>query len=84
MGQLEATVEDKWREAGNARVLRQMRDAGDINGLLDYALMLNHLYNGEKVKVRWAIQEAMNAPLPSADNYMGAAAELMQSLGLTP
>jgi len=80
MGTLEATVEDRWREAGNARALRQLHSSGDLNGLLDYALMLNHLYNGEKIKVRWAIKEAMAAPIPPADQYMKMAEEVMASL----
>jgi hypothetical protein len=75
---LEATLSDKFREEGDARALRELAAKKDINGLLDFALLLNSLNTMETAKCRWAVSEAVSAPAhPVTDRHMAMAAEIM-------
>lgn len=42
----------------NAKVLRQLHAQGDINGLLDWALMLNNAYMTQRACGEWSAKEA--------------------------
>lgn len=61
MEPLERTLETELSEEGNARWLRSCHQLGDINGLLDAALMLNVLYHQERTKTSWLARQAAGA-----------------------
>ena len=69
MEPLERTLETELSEEGNARWLRSCYQLGDINGLLDAALMLNVLYHQERTKTKWLARQAAGALRTSGTDH---------------
>ncbi len=70
MSPLERSLENELSEEGNARWLQTCHESGDINGLLEAALLLNLLYHQERIKAQWAIREAAeNLHISLQDRY---------------
>ena len=59
---LEYRLEDQFHAASNAAHLRRLHAAGDLNGLLEYALLLADAEATGRSKIRWLIGEAMARP----------------------
>lgn len=55
---MEPTIEQRLSHEQYHRWLHEMYRRKDYEGLLKGAVMINTLYHQEKVKVRWAINEA--------------------------
>ena len=74
---LELRLEDQFHAASNATHLRQLHAAGDLNGLLEYALLLSEAEASGRAKVRWLISEAVARPPLVEPKHMEWAAEIM-------
>lgn len=61
--------EDGFREESNSRRLKQLFEARDYRGLLEFALLLNHQASFANSKMKWALSEALNAARPGNFNY---------------
>ena len=59
MNPLVHTMEARFHGAANAIALRALHQRGDINGLLEYALLLAELEASQKSQIRWLVGEAM-------------------------
>jgi hypothetical protein len=55
---MEPTLEQRLSHEQHHRWLHEMHRRGDYDGLLKAAVLLNTLYHQERIKVRWAINEA--------------------------
>ena len=55
---MEPTIEQRLSHEQHHRWLHEMHRRGDYEGLLKAAVLLNTLYYQERIKVRWAINEA--------------------------
>jgi len=51
-------LEDELRMIGNATRLKELHRVGDINGLLDFALLLNYETSLNNSRACWAIEQA--------------------------
>ena len=58
MNPLVHTMEAQFHGAANASALRALHQRGDMNGLLEYALLLAELEASQKSQIRWLIREA--------------------------
>lgn len=61
--------EDQFAEASNSMKLKQLYSSGDYTGLLEFALMLNYQASSNNSKMRWALEEALDAARPGNTNY---------------
>ena len=59
MEPLICTMEAQFRGAANASALRELHRCGDINGLLEYALLLAELEASQHSQIQWLAREAM-------------------------
>lgn len=59
MNPLVHTLEAQFHGASNARALRTLHERGDINGLLEYALLLAESEASQRSQIRWLAMEAM-------------------------
>lgn len=50
--------EDQFQEKLNAERLKELFKGGDYQGLLDFALLLNHQCSFNNSRVYWALMEA--------------------------
>lgn len=55
---MEPTLEQRLSHEQHHRWLHEMHRRGDHEGILKAALLLNTLYHQERIKVKWAIDEA--------------------------
>jgi hypothetical protein len=55
---MEPTLEQRLSHEQHHRWLHEMHRRGDYEGLLKAALLFNTLYYQERIKVRWAIDQA--------------------------
>ena len=74
---LEIRLEDQFHAAANATHLRQLHAAGDLNGLLEYALLLSEAEASGRAKIRWLIGEALARPPLVEAKHLDWAAEIM-------
>jgi hypothetical protein len=74
---LEPRLEDQFHAAANAAHLRSLHAAGDLNGLLEYALLLSEAEATGRTKVRWLIGEALARPPAVEAHHMEWAAQIM-------
>jgi len=58
MNPLVHTMEARFHGAANAAALRALHAKGDINGLLDYALLLAEQEASQKSQIKWLVREA--------------------------
>jgi hypothetical protein len=73
-----ASMETSFRQEGNARALRDLAARKDINGLLDYALLLNTMYGMECSKGQWLMGELLRQTVPPVTaDHERMAAELL-------
>jgi hypothetical protein len=61
--------EDQFAEASNSMKLKELYRKGDYTGLLELALVLNHQASFNNSKMRWAMQEALEAARPGNASY---------------
>lgn len=61
MEPLEYRLEDQFIAAGHQTVLRELHERGDINGLLEYALLLAVMDGTSRSKIAWLAKEALAA-----------------------
>lgn len=73
-------MEAQFHGAANAITLRQLHAAGDINGLLEYALLLAEQEASQLSQIKWLAAEAMRASRDVQPWHLEAAAELQAQL----
>ena len=59
MNPLVHTLEAQFHGATNARALRTLHKKGDINGLLEYALLLAESEASQRSQIKWLAKEAI-------------------------
>jgi hypothetical protein len=80
MNPLVARLEDEFHAQANKAHLRALHGARDLNGLLEYALLLAEMEAMGRTKVHWLAREAMRQPAPVERQHMDWARELMADL----
>ena len=80
MNPLVSRLEDKFHKETNERHLRALHAARDLNGLLEYALLLVELESAGRTKVHWLAGEAMRQPVPVEQQHMDWARDLLAEL----
>ncbi len=55
------SMETQFHAAANAAKLRSLHGAGDIDGLLQYALLLSEQEASQRTQIQWLIEEAAEA-----------------------
>lgn len=68
MNPLHYRQEDRFQEELNSRRLKELHKAGDINGLLDFALLLNHQVSSANSKIHWLMKEQLSMGLPPVND----------------
>lgn len=58
MLEIQKSLELSLSECMTAQALKQLHAQGDINGLLDWALMLNNAYMTQRACGDWSVREA--------------------------
>jgi hypothetical protein len=58
MNPLVHTMEARFHGAANASALRRLHKSGDLNGLLEYALLLAELEASQRSQIHWLVREA--------------------------
>ena len=58
MNPLVHTMEARFHGAANASALRALHKRGDMNGLLEYALLLAELEASQRSQIHWLVREA--------------------------
>ena len=58
MNPLVHTMEARFHGAANASALRALHKRGDMNGLLEYALLLAESEASQKSQIHWLVREA--------------------------
>ena len=58
MNPLVHTMEARFHGAANASALRALHKRGDLNGLLEYALLLAESEASQKSQIHWLVREA--------------------------
>lgn len=80
MNPLKARLEDEFHAQANKAHLRALHAARDLNGLLEYALLLAEQEAMGRTKVHWLAGEAMRQPAPVEQQHMDWARELLAEL----
>lgn len=65
MNPLVHTMEAQFHGAANASALRALHAKGDINGLLEYALLLAEQEASQRSQIKWLVKEAINHAMPA-------------------
>ena len=78
MGRLEYRLEDRFHAAANAAHLRSLHAAGDLNGLLEYALLLADAEATSRSKIHRLIGEAMARPPLVEQRHLEMAESLLR------
>ena len=60
MNPLVHTMEAQFHGAANASALRELHKRGDMNGLLEYALLLADAEASQRSQIHWLTKEAMS------------------------
>ena len=58
MNPLVHAIKARFHGAANASALRELHKRGDINGLLEYALLLAELEASQRSQIHWLAREA--------------------------
>ena len=58
MNPLTHTMESQFHGAANASALKALHQRGDINGLLEYALLLAESEASQQSQIHWLVREA--------------------------
>jgi hypothetical protein len=58
MNPLVHTMEARFHGAANASALRRLHQSGDLNGLLEYALLLAESEASQRSQIHWLVREA--------------------------
>lgn len=61
MNPLVHTMEAQFHGAANASALRELHKRGDMNGLLEYALLLAEAEASQRSQIHWLTKEAMSS-----------------------
>ena len=80
MNPLVSRLEDEFHAQANRNHLRALHAARDLNGLLEYALLLVEQESAGRMKVHWLAKEAMRQPVPVEQQHMDWARDLMAEL----
>ena len=76
MNPLVHTMEAEFHGASNMTALRALHKKGDINGLLEYALLLAEQEASQRSQIHWLTKEAMR-PAGIKQWHVDLAAELL-------
>ena len=77
MNPLVSRLEDEFHGQANKAHLRALHEARDLNGLLEYSLLLAEMEAMGRTKIHWLASEAMRRPVPVNQEHMEWARELM-------
>jgi hypothetical protein len=80
MNPLVARLEDQFHAQANRAHLKALHAARDLNGLLEYALLLVEEEAMGRTKIHWLAGEAMRQPAPVEQHHAEWARELMADL----
>ena len=58
-------MEAQFHGAANASALRALHAKGDINGLLEYALLLAEQEASQRSQIKWLVKEAITQVTPA-------------------
>lgn len=61
MNPLVHTMEAQFHGASNMAALRALHKKGDINGLLEYALLLAEQEASQRSQINWLVRESMRS-----------------------
>jgi hypothetical protein len=61
MNPLTHTLESQFHGAANASALKALHQRGDINGLLEYALLLAESEASQRSQIHWLVREACSS-----------------------
>lgn len=78
MNPLVHTMEAQFHAAANAAALRDLHRRGDINGLLEYALLLAEQEASQRSQIHWLAKEAAAPPSGIEQWHLDAANELLR------
>lgn len=73
-------LEDEFHAQANRSHLRALHAARDLNGLLEYALLLVEQEAMGRTKIHWLAGEAMRQPAPVEQCHMDWAKDLLAEL----
>lgn len=65
MNPLVHTMEAQFHGAANASALRELHKKGDLNGLLEYALLLAEMEASQKSQITWLMKELLIHGMPA-------------------
>jgi len=71
------TMEAQFHGAANASALRELHKRGDMNGLLEYALLLAEAEASQRSQIHWLTQEAISSCGSIQAWHLDAARELL-------
>lgn len=77
MNPLVHTMEAQFHGAANASALRELHKRGDMNGLLEYALLLAEAEASQRSQIHWLTKEAMTSRGSIQPWHIDAAKELL-------
>jgi hypothetical protein len=77
MNPLVHTMEAEFHGASNIAALRALHKKGDINGLLEYALLLADQEASQRSQIQWLIKEVTLSQRGIEQWHMDLAAELL-------
>ena len=80
MNPLVARLEDEFHGQVNKAHLRALHSASDLNGLLEYALLLAEQEAAGRTKIHWLTGEAIRQPAPVEQQHMDWARDLLAEL----
>jgi len=80
MNPLVSRMEDEFHAQSNRNHLRALHAERDLNGLLEYALLLVEQEAQGRMKVHWLAKEAAHRPAPVEQCHMDWARDLMAEL----
>lgn len=80
VNQLIYREEDRFREESNKRRLKELHRAGDINGLFEFAVLLNYQASSANSKIHWIMREHLSTAFPVAKEHMDAALEFTDAI----
>jgi hypothetical protein len=80
MNPITTRLEDEFHGQANKAHLRALHAARDLNGLLEYALLLAEQEASGRTKIHWLAGEAMRQPAPVEQCHMDWAKDLLAEL----
>ena len=77
---LESRLETTFRAETQRVRLRELHAQGDMNGLLEYALLLVELVSMGETKVQWLVKDSLQQAAPVEQCHMDWARDLLGEL----